>query len=68
MAPMEYYIKWNADLIEKPTITIFDYRERQKKKKFTRIDFKIQINLSETSGKNLSHFKMNTTAATILSN
>ena len=31
MTPIEFYTKWKGNLIEKPTITIFDYREIQKK-------------------------------------
>lgn len=35
MTPMEFYTKWKGNLIEKPTITIFDYREVQKKEILT---------------------------------
>lgn len=35
MKPMEFYTKWKDNLIEKPIITIFDYREVQKQKILT---------------------------------
>lgn len=35
MKPMEFYKNWKENLIDKPTITIFDYREVQKKKMLT---------------------------------
>lgn len=35
MTPMEFYTKWKDNLIAKPIITIFDYREVQKKRILT---------------------------------